>query len=166
MTALAEAEALVAGLFPEEFWDVNDDACDCVFQRIGMWTNPYLGETLEVRMCCIWAELYKFFPDKMRVTKGFLNYNTNEWEPEPREWDGEDDMPPSIWYRHLARVEGVTVAEAREKYRYRDEERPRGTPRPQVEPVPSQGDFLMDMLTSLGQMMAELLERVERLEAK
>lgn len=162
MTALAQAEALVSGLFPEEFWDVNDDVCDCVFQRIGMWTNPYLGETLEVRMCCIWAELYKLFPDKVRVTKGFLNYNTNQWEREPYEWNGEEDMPRSIWYRHMARKEGITVAEAREKYR--GEAPPKGTPRPVAPPAPSQGDFLMDMFGSLAVQFSELMERLDGIE--
>ena len=118
--------ALGAGMVPEEFWDVNDDLCDCTFQRIGMWTNPYLGETLEVRMCCIWAEFYKLFPQFVRVIPAFLDYNKDEWVTEAMEWNGETDMPKPVWYRQIARREGISVTEARDRYRGRDGERPRG----------------------------------------
>lgn len=116
-------------MFPEEFWDVQDDKCDCTYQRIGMWTNPYLAETLEVRMCCIWAELYKLFPDKVRVTPAFLDYNRNEWSPELREWDGEGDMPESMWFRQLAKKHGKTVSEIRQEYKERMDEKPKGVKR-------------------------------------
>lgn len=159
MTAVLEAEAILNGLFPEEFWDVNDDACDCTFQRIGMWTNPYLGETLEVRMCCIWAELYKLFPDKVRVTKGYMNYNENRWDEGVREWDGESDMPPSIWYRHLARLQGRTVADIREEYRYKDHLRPKGTPRPVAVSEPQ-----VDMVQVFMSLVGDLALKVHALE--
>ena len=88
----AAADVVAAmGMLPETFWETNDDACDCTYQRIGMWTNPYLAETLEVRMCCIWSKLYELFPQYVRTTPAFLNHNTGEWETEPREWDGEDE---------------------------------------------------------------------------
>lgn len=123
-------DALTTGLIPEEYWDVNDDRCDCVFQRVGLWTNPYLGETLEVRMCCIWQELYQLFPQHVRMIPAFWDDNVNEWVDGLREWDGESDMPQSIWYRQMARKEGISVSEARDKYADRDDERPRGRPRP------------------------------------
>ena len=25
-------------------WEYHDDLCDCTYQRIGFWTNPYIGE--------------------------------------------------------------------------------------------------------------------------
>lgn len=123
-------DALSRGVIPEEFWDHEDDACDCVYQRIGMWKNPYLGETLEVRMCCIWKELYQLFPQFVRSIPGYFDEVSKEWDESVREWDAEYDMPKSIWYRQMARKENISVAEAREKYRDRDEERPRGRPRP------------------------------------
>ena len=109
-------EALSIGQLPDVQWKMHDDLCDCVYQRIGLWTNPYLAETLEVRMCCIWAKLYEQFPDQVRTVPAFWNYNTEEWVTEPMEWNGEDAMPRSVWYRHLARVQGRTVAEVSPEY--------------------------------------------------
>jgi len=150
---------LEAPVFPEEFWDVQDDACNCTFQRIGMWTNPYLGETLEVRMCCIWEKLYELFPGMVRKTPAFFDYNANEWNPEVREWDGEDDMPRSIWYRQLSKMTGRHLDDVREEYG-RDEP-PKGTPRPRPEPteVPNTTEMLLAMVNHLA-------ERLEALEAK
>lgn len=164
MTALSEATDIVGALFPEEFWNTNDDLCDCTYQRIGMWTNPYLAETLEVRMCCIWDKLYELFPGLVRVTPGFLNYNTNEWVTEPMEWNGETDMPRAIWYRQLARNEGISVADAREKYR--DQQPPKGTPKPIVEP-PETVDIaavLFEMVQGLADQVAQLRGLVEARE--
>ena len=121
-----QASKLGPGFFPEEFWDAQDDKCECTFQRIGMWTNPYLGETLEVRMCCIWGELYKLFPEHVRVVDAFKDGNAKEWVPEARDWDAEFPMPKAIWYRQLARREGITVDQARQQYQDRDDERPQG----------------------------------------
>ena len=153
---------IAAAVLPEAPWDTNDDACDCMYERIGFWANPYLGETLEVRMCCIWDELYKLFPGKMRKTDAFLNYNTGEWEP-AREWDGETDMPKALWYRQLARQTGRTVASIREEYRDRDDERPKGTPRPVVEtpPAPDVAEVLFEMVTGLAEELARLRALVE-----
>lgn len=80
-----------------------------------MFTNPYLAETLEIRLCCIWAEIYKAFPQFARTIPAFWDYNAEEWVTEPQEWNGEDDMPAAIWHRQLARKEGISVAEARAK---------------------------------------------------
>lgn len=119
MLALNQALEIARAGMPAEEWDVNDDRCDCTFQRIGYWTNPYIGETLEVRMCCIWKELYRQFPEFVRVTKH-----------EPAEWNGEDNMPKSIWHRQLANHLGISIAEARAL----SMEAPKGQPK--SEPIP------------------------------
>jgi len=118
--------ALFAGTFPDTFWDCQDDLCDCTYQRIGMWTNPYIAETLEVRMCCIWAEIYRMFPQFVRVTPAYLDGNTKGWVTEPADWNGEAEMPKAIWYRQLARKQGRLVQDIRTEYSARDELRPRG----------------------------------------
>lgn len=110
----AIVEALAISELPDVQWKMFDDLCDCTYQRIGMWTNPYLAETLEVRMCCIWAEIYAQHPDYVRTVPGFWDYNAGEWVTEPAEWNGEEDMPIALWHRQLARKYGVTVSEARE----------------------------------------------------
>jgi hypothetical protein len=109
----AVVEMLATGNLPTTAWETHDDLCDCTYQRIGMWTNPYLAETLEVRMCCIWADLYKQYPDYVRTVPGYWDDNAKEWVTEPMEWNGEDDMPDAIWVRHLARKYDITVQEAR-----------------------------------------------------
>lgn len=102
MLALEQALEILEQVKPAEAWDAQDDLCDCVFQRIGRWTNPYIGETLEVRMCCIWADIYKQYPQYVRVTRS-----------EPAIWNGEFDMPKAIWHRQLANDKGISVSEAR-----------------------------------------------------
>jgi len=118
--------ALQAGVFPSKFWDIQDDLCDCIYQRIGSWTNPYLAETLEVRWCCIWAELYKQFPQFVRVTPAFQDGNTKQWVKEPQDWNGEAEMPKAIWYRHLARKLGRPIEDIRAEYAEKDHLRPKG----------------------------------------
>lgn len=131
----AIVEALSIGQLPDVRWKSHDDLCDCVYQRIGMWTNPYLGETLEVRMCCIWGELYKQYPQFVRLVPAFLDYGHNdEWITEPAEWNGEDEMPKALWYRQLARKQGRSVESIRAEYSEKDELRPKGQKIP--EPVP------------------------------
>ena len=144
-----------AAMLPEMSWDVNDDACDCTFQRIGMWANPYIGETMEVRMCCIWEELYKLFPGLIRKTQAYRH--GEEWV-EPWDWDGETDMPRSIWYRQLARQTGRTLPEIREAYGHLDP--PKGTPRPVVETT------TVSPFDALEAMVTHLAERIVALEAK
>ena len=164
MNALATKDVLSAlSVLPEDMWDVQDDKCDCVYQRIGFWTNPYLSETLEVRMCCIWAELYKFFPQFVRVTPAFYDYNRDEWESEPREWTADFDMPPAIWHRQLARAERITVAEAREKYADKDYLRPKGVKRPEPEPVETVDPIgiLFEMVTGLAEIVSGIANRLD-----
>ena len=153
----AAADIVAAlGVLPETFWDAQDDLCDCTYQRIGMWTNPYLAETLEVRMCCIWKELYKLFPEHVRVTKGYL-VDDQAWDTSVREWDGEQDMPRAIWYRQLARQTGRTLPEIREAYGHLDP--PAGTPRQPQEPG-------IDFNEALFAMVTHLAERIVALEGK
>lgn len=143
-------------MLPEVFWDTNDDLCDCTYQRIGFWTNPYLGETLEVRWCCVWGEILKDFPQYTRTTRASMDYNRHEWVTDVAEWDGESDMPRSIWYRQLARQHGITVAEARARYAHLDP--PKGTPLPRKE------DDAVDPVQALLAMVTHLAGRVVALE--
>ena len=112
--------------FPEVVWINGDDLCNCAFQRIGQWTNPYIGETLEVRLCCIWEELYKQYPEHVRRTQGFWNDNTGKFEAGTRDWDSdESDMPLYLWYRQLARRSGRDLNSVRDEYKWRKSERPK-----------------------------------------
>lgn len=155
--------ATALGVLPESWWTNEDDACDCTFQRIGMWTNPYLAETLEVRMCCIWKALYEMFPDHVRTTPAYLDQNAGEWVTEPREWDGEYDMPTAIWHRQEARRTGRTVAEMRRELQMRDEGRPRGIPRaaPVGDPDPPFEHVLLEMVMGLAEEVAALRKRMD-----
>lgn len=122
----AVLEALSVGSLPDVDWDHQDDLCDCTFQRVGMWKNPYLAETLEIRLCCVWARLAEQYPDAVRTIPGYFNENTQEWITTPWAWDGEAEMPKAIWYRHLARKLNRPLAEIRAEYADRDELRPKG----------------------------------------
>lgn len=116
---------------PEIQWGSGDDLCDCTFQRIGWWTNPYLARTLEVRMCCIWAELYKQYPQFVREIPAYDNPNapegTKHYEVMPQEWNGESDMPRSYWHRQVAVQSGLPLTMVRDMLR--DEEPPKGRPK-------------------------------------
>ena len=119
-------EALSIGSLPDVIWRDDDDLCDCEFQRVCQWTNPYIGSTHEVRLCCIWAELYKLFPDHVRDIPASFDLNRQAWRTEPAEWDGETEMPKAIWYRHLASKHGRPLAEIRAEYAEKDHLRPKG----------------------------------------
>jgi hypothetical protein len=128
---------LLAAIIPAEIpgveWAMHDDLCDCTFQRIGEWTNPYIGKTLRVRFCCIWAELHKQYPNFVQELDGFFDHNTHRFVHEVRDWDGDFDMPRAIWYRHLASKTGKSLSEVRQEYA--DKEPPKGVrkvwPKPQ-----------------------------------
>ena len=110
----ALVEALVIGQLPDVRWKAQDDLCDCVYQRVSFHTNPYLAETLEVRLCCLMGELYKQYPQFVRLVPAFMDYgHDDEWVTEPAKWNGEQDMPLALWHRQLARTRNITVAEAR-----------------------------------------------------
>lgn len=104
---------ILGGEIPEVRWVHGDDECDCTFQRIGEWTNPYIARTLRVRFCCIWAELYKQFPQFVQEIPAYYDQNTGMLINEPAEWDGDTDMPRHLWYRQLAVQIGIPVSEAR-----------------------------------------------------
>ena len=96
--------ALLGTGIPEENWAHGDDLCDCTFQRIGLWTNPYIGRTLKVRLCCIWAKIYAMFPECVQEIPAFMDYNNGDrYVPAPAPWDSEDeDMPVALWHRQEA----------------------------------------------------------------
>ena len=115
--AMAQALSVVAALdIPDVQWIHGDDLCNCTFQRIGRWTNPYLAETLIVRMCCIWEQVYAQYPQFVQRVPAYHNLNTGDYSTDPAPWDGEEDMPRHIWYRQLARLEGRSLAEIRNTY--------------------------------------------------
>ena len=87
----------------QETWSNEDDLCDCVYQRLGYWNNIYIGETYEVRICCLYAEFEKTWPQYFKRTQA-----------EPAHWNGESDMPAAIWHRQLATELGMKVSEARD----------------------------------------------------
>ena len=166
----AAADVVAAlGILPEDSWEIDDDRCDCTFQRIGMWTSPYLNTTLQVRACCIWKELYKLFPNFVREVPAFLDYNNgDQWKPEAMEWQAETDMPKSLWYRQLARQTGRSVADIRAEYRGRDDERPKGVVRPvlTVEPDASPTEILYEMIMGLADEVSALRAKMEGFEGK
>lgn len=110
-------DLLMVESIPEMRWEHGDDLCDCTFQRIGWWTNPYLGKTLQYRWCCVWKALVEKNPELaelVQVIPAFDNYNTGEWESGPREWDStEGDMPRALWYRQIQTKTGESLDEIR-----------------------------------------------------
>ena len=147
----AVLEALATGSLSEVTWNGLDDGCDCSFQRVGFFTNPYLAETLEVRFCCFWAEWHKEHPEWVRTTPAFREYNRNEWVTEPADWNGEADMPSALWYRQLARQQDRPIAEIRAEYQHRDSERPKG----RGQPVPF--IILLDSVTEVEIDLASIV---------
>ena len=142
---------------PETVWLHGDDACDCTFQRIGLWKNPYLAETLEVRMCCIWEELYRLFPQHVRRTPAYLT-GDDEWETAARAWDGETEMPRHLWYRQVAHLTGRPLAAVREELARQLP--PAGTPRP---PAPARPDIVAMLIATVEELAREVLALKERL---
>lgn len=137
MTQALDFTPLADAFIPEEYWEVHDDLCDCTFQRIGFWTNPYMGETMRIRLCCVWKEMEKQWPQFFQHTHAFWDYNKEEWVPGAAEWNGEDQMERAVWYRQRANIERLPLEAIRDKYRLA--EPPAGTPRPKEEPVTTNG---------------------------
>jgi len=152
---LAPGEQIHGGEVPEIRWQHGDDLCDCVFQRIGDWANPYIGRTLRVRMCCIWKELYKEFPQYVQEIPAYYNENTELYEEEPWEWNGDFDMPRALWHRQLAYMTGLDIPEVREKFE--NETPPKAVPRP---PQPVQ----QEVRVNLHEVVGLLTERAMRAE--
>lgn len=100
MLALEQALQIIQ---TQETWSNQDDLCDCVYQRSGYWNNPYIGETYEVRICCLYAEFEKMWPQYFKRTFA-----------EPAQWNGEADMPAAIWHRQLSAELGLPLSQARD----------------------------------------------------
>ena len=125
-TALAQAIGVLISTSPDSEWITGDDLCDCTFQQVREWTNPYLGQTLRIRWCCILAELEKQYPQYFSRVDAFYDHNRDEYIGEPQPWDStEMDMPVPLWYRQLARQQGRPLAEVRAEYSDRKTERPK-----------------------------------------
>ena len=115
MSMLEAAVLAQLDSLPDIEWTHGDDLCDCTFQRIGEWTNPYLDKTLRVRMCCIWAEIYKQYPQFVQEISGYWDENSKEFVTDPQIWNAEDaDMPVHLWHRQVANIVGVSPSEARD----------------------------------------------------
>ena len=117
--------------FPEVRWQNGDDLCDCTYQRLGWWTNPYLNKTIEVRYCCFYKKLGEMFPELaefMRETEAFDDYTQTDntrpysdpyhWEKGLQPWNGETEMPRHLWYRQLAGQTGKDLDTIRREYEH------------------------------------------------
>lgn len=116
---------------PDVYWLVGDDLCDCAFQRIGEWANPYTARTQRYRLCCMWARIIEALGlgEYVQEIPAYYDGNRHRYVTEPREWDSEEmPMPLDIWYRQLAAKEGKTLAQVREQYAGREYERPQPLP--------------------------------------
>ena len=153
-------------------WLQGDDKCDCTFQRIGEWGNPYIGKSLQIRLCCIWAELAKMFPEFVQEAPVYWDRNHLQPTVGPQDWDSEDaDMPLSIWYRQLATQQGRPLAEIRDEYQSRQQLRPRKVPRgagresrqPDVQGV---REALLDRMERTGWRRADVIAQFDREDAE
>ena len=115
---------------PEFIWTHGDDLCDCTFQRIGEWTNPYLARTRRVRVCCLEDRMLEDNEDLVQDIPGFFNDDTGLFETEPWVWNGEDDMPEHLFMRQTAIIQGLSLDETRVKFE--GVEPPKGIPRLKV----------------------------------
>ena len=110
-------DALGMDTLPEIRWMHGDDLCDCTFQRIGEWANPYIARTMRIRFCCVWGELLKDYPQHVQEIPGYFNENTEQIEQEPWAWNGEEEMPRALWYRQIQTVTGLPLDTIRLKFR-------------------------------------------------
>lgn len=159
---LAPGHNILGGEIPEIRWIHGDDLCDCTFQRIGEWTNPYIARTMRVRLCCIWSELYKQYPEHVQEIGAYYDENEDRFETEPMEWNGESDMPPALWHRQLA----VMRREPIEKIRHKFEglEPPKGVKRPKPEPeLSDQPVSIYEIAGRQAETIAQLQEHVSAL---
>lgn len=150
--AVLEALSILAGTkhLPDVHWLQGDDLCDCTFQRIGEWTNPYLAKTLRVRLCCLWGALYKQYPQFVQNVDAFYDENRHDWVTEPREWDSIDcDMPLYLWHRQIAARTGRSLAAVRAEYRDRKHERPRKVAEQRTDQQPTEVEIQAAKLARL-----------------
>ena len=111
---------LLTGQIPEIDWEHGDDLCDCTFQRIGYWTNPYLARTLKIRLCCAWKVLAEQNPEiaaLMQEIPAYDDYNGKRWVSEPAAWNSkEGDMPRALWHRQLSIQQEKPLEQVRREY--------------------------------------------------
>jgi hypothetical protein len=107
-------------------WRVGgDDLCDCTFQTVWEVTNPYIGKTQRVRLCCIVAKMQHLFPELVALLDGWHDVGRQKLVSEPLPWDGKDfAMPAPLWYRQMETLTGRPLAEIRAEYEHRKHERP------------------------------------------
>jgi hypothetical protein len=122
---------LIGTTIPEFQWEHEDDLCDCSFQRISYWMNPYIGETEKIRLCCLYKELEDSFPHLFQHIKGYWDDDEREWITGQMEWNGENDMPRALWNRQLSIREGLPIEAIRKRTRLL--EPPKGVPLPVME---------------------------------
>ena len=115
---------------PEITWTHGDDLCNCTFQRIGDWANPYIARTRRVRVCCLENRMLEGNDALVQDIPGYFNENTGEFETEPWVWDGEDDMPEHLFMRQTAIIQGLSLDETRVKFE--GIEPPKGIPKPPI----------------------------------
>ena len=143
-------------VMPEFIWTHGDDLCDCTFQRIGEWTNPYIARTRRVRVCCLENRILEGNEDLVQDIPGFFNDNTGLFEMEPWVWNGEDDMPESLFMRQTAIIQGLSLDETRVKFE--GVEPPKGIPRPKV--------VKEKVIMSEHEVIGRQLMKIEELEKK
>src|SRR3990167_1322326 len=95
LSAVQAAEAIIAsGPIPGGRWILGDNLCDCAFQRIGDWTNPYIAQTLRVRLCCLWEKMFAQYPELVQRIPAYYDMNRDVYVSTPAEWGSQDmDMP-------------------------------------------------------------------------
>jgi hypothetical protein len=133
-TPYEKAMALAALEPPEVRWVHGDDLCDCTFQRIGEWMNPYLGKSMTIRFCCVWEKFREQWPDLFMDMNGYWDENDQEYK-EAIEWNAEYEMPRAIWYRQIQALTGKSLPDIRDEYGSQDP--PQGVPRPKPQSDPS-----------------------------
>tara|TARA_R100000306_G_C4378391_1_gene143035 strand:- start:3650 stop:4051 length:402 start_codon:yes stop_codon:yes gene_type:complete len=110
----------LTGEIPEIRWEHGDDLCDCTFQRIGYWTNPYLARTLKIRLCCTWKVLAEQNPEIAALIQEIPAYddaNRARWISEPAAWDSQDhNMPRALWHRQLSIQQDKPLEQVRREY--------------------------------------------------
>jgi hypothetical protein len=164
-------KALALEMAPDQ-WLVGDDKCDCTFQRIGEWGNPYIGKSLQVRLCCIWDELAKDYPQFVQEVDGYWDRNRIEPVMGAQPWDSEEmDMPLDIWYRQLASEQNRPLVEIREEYRFKQHLRPRKVPAGQGRETyqPNKWEVrraLLYRLEKTGWRREDAIANFERLDAE
>ena len=123
---------------PEVRWIIGDNLCDCMFQRIADWNNPYLGRTQRLRLCCAWERILDLIGREGIVQMlPYFDPNRATYNAEPAPWDSHDmEMPVAFWHRQMAVQQGKSVSQIREEYAGRENERPKAIgPHPTVEPT-------------------------------